>query len=79
VKFVGFDGGAQNMEGLEDGGINALVLQNPYAMGYLGVNTMLSHLAGQAVPANIDTGATLLTRDNLDSAPVKELLAHTVQ
>jgi len=79
VKFVGFDGGAQNMEGLKDGGINALVLQNPYAMGYLGVNTMLSHLAGQAVPATIDTGATLLTRDNLDSAPVKELLAHTVQ
>ena len=79
VKFVGFDGGAQNMEGLKDGQINALVLQNPYQMGYVGVNTMLSHLAGKAVPANIDTGATLLTLDNLDSAPVKELLAHTVQ
>ena len=79
VKFVGFDGGAQNMAGLKSGEVNALVLQNPYQMGYIGVNTMLNHLAGHAVPANVDTGATLLTLDNLDSAPVKELLAHTVQ
>jgi ribose transport system substrate-binding protein len=79
VKFVGFDGGTQNMTGLKDGEINALVLQNPYQMGYLGVNTMLSHLAGQSVPTNIDTGATLLTKDNLDSPSVKLLLAHTVQ
>ncbi len=79
VKFVGFDGGAQNMEGLKAGQIHALVLQNPYQMGYIGVKVMLDHLAGKTVPANIDTGATLLTKDNLDSAPVKELLSHTVQ
>lgn len=79
VKFVGFDGGAQNMEGLKAGQINALVLQNPYQMGYLGVKVMLDHLAGKTVSTNIDTGATLLTKDNLDSAPVKELLSNTVQ
>jgi ribose transport system substrate-binding protein len=79
VKFVGFDGGAQNMDGLKAGQIQALVLQNPYQMGYLGVKVMLDHLAGKTVPTNIDTGATLLTKDNLDSAPVKELLSHTVQ
>jgi ribose transport system substrate-binding protein len=55
------------------------VLQNPYKMGYVGVQVMLDHLAGKTVPANIDTGATLLTKDNLDSAEVKELLDHTVQ
>jgi ribose transport system substrate-binding protein len=79
VKFVGFDGGAANMAGLQAGQINGLVLQNPYQMGYLGVKVMLDHLAGKTVSTNVDTGATLLTKDNLDSAPVKELLSHTVQ
>jgi ribose transport system substrate-binding protein len=79
VKFIGFDGGTANMEGLKAGQINGLVLQNPYMMGYLGVNTMLDHLAGKDVPANVDTGSTLVTKENLDSGPVKELLAHTVQ
>ena len=79
VKFIGFDGGAANMQGLQAGQINGLVLQNPYEMGYQGVKVMLDQLAGKTVPANIDTGATLLTKENLDSPPVKELLNHTVQ
>jgi len=79
VKFVGFDGGTQNMAALQVGLINALVLQNPFQMGYLGVKVMLDHLDGKPVPANIDTGATLVTKDNLDSPAVKALLDHTVQ
>ncbi|MGA2052260.1 MAG: substrate-binding domain-containing protein [Opitutales bacterium] len=78
VKFVGFDGGAANMAGLQAGEINALVLQDPYTMGYDGVNTMLDFLAGKTVPTNIDTGTVLLTKDNQDTPAVKALLAHTV-
>lgn len=78
VKFVGFDGGAANMAGLAAGHINALVLQDPYTMGYQGVKVMLDHLAGKTVPTNIDTGTVLLTKDNQDTPAVKTLLAHTV-
>jgi len=78
VNFVGFDGGAANMAGLAAGHINALVLQDPYTMGYQGVKTMLAYLAGQKVPTNIDTGTVLLTKDNQDTPAVKTLLAHTV-
>jgi ribose transport system substrate-binding protein len=78
VKFVGFDGGAANMAGLQSGEINALVLQDPYTMGYDGVNTMLAFLAGKTVPSNIDTGTVLLTKDNEDTPTVKTLLSHTV-
>jgi ribose transport system substrate-binding protein len=78
IKFVGFDGGKANMDGLQSGHINALVLQDPYNMGYLGVKTMLDHLAGKTVPSNIDTGTVLLTKDNQDTPAVKTLLSHTV-
>lgn len=79
VKFVGFDGGAANMAGLKAGEINGLILQNPYKIGYEGVRVMLDHLDKKPVPATVDTGAILVTKDNLDSPAVKELLAHTVQ
>ena len=37
-------------------------------MGYLAVKTMVRHLRGEKVEARIDTGATLVTRENLDRA-----------
>jgi ribose transport system substrate-binding protein len=78
VKFVGFDGGQANMDGLKAGHIQALVLQDPYQMGYKGVTTMLDFLAGKKVDANVDTGTHLLTKDNQDTPEIKTLLAHTV-
>jgi ribose transport system substrate-binding protein len=78
VKFVGFDGGSANMDGLKKGEINALVLQDPYKMGYLGVKTMLGLLDGKTIDPRIDTGTVLISKENLDTPAVKDLLAHTV-
>jgi ribose transport system substrate-binding protein len=79
VKFVGFDGDKTNMDGLNAGEIGAIVLQYPYQMGYLGVKTMLAHLAGQTVPTNVDTGTVVLRKDNQTDPAVKALLDNTVQ
>jgi ribose transport system substrate-binding protein len=43
-------------------------------MAYLGVKTMVSHIRGEKVPARIDTGVTLVTRDNMNDPKVAELL-----
>ena len=37
VFLVGFDSNVATIEGLQTGSVDALVVQNPYAMGYLGV------------------------------------------
>jgi len=79
VKFVGFDGGKMNMDGLAAGHIQALVLQDPYQMGYKGVTTMLDFLAGKKVDANVDTGTHLLTKDNQNTPEIQTLLKNTVQ
>jgi ribose transport system substrate-binding protein len=43
-------------------------------MAYLGVTTMVSHLRGEKVEARIDTGVTLVTRENMGEPEVAELL-----
>jgi ribose transport system substrate-binding protein len=74
VKFIGFDSSDKLVEGLRSGDVNALVLQDPFNMGYLAVKTLVDHLKGTKVEARIDTGAKLLTKDNMEQPAMKELL-----
>ena len=75
VKFVGFDASAKLIDGLRAGEINGLILQNPRNMGYLGVKTLVDKIKGQTVEKRIDTGATLVTKENMDQPDVAKLIA----
>jgi ribose transport system substrate-binding protein len=74
VKFVGFDSSEKLVQGVRDGHIHGLVLQNPFNIGYIAVKTMVSHLRGEKVEARIDTGAKLAEQGNLGDAEIKDLL-----
>ncbi|MBC8064484.1 MAG: substrate-binding domain-containing protein [Chlorobia bacterium] len=74
VKFVGFDSSVKLIEGLSKGEINALILQNPRKMGYLGVKTMVEHLKKTPVEKRVDTGAELVTGDNMKDPAIAKLL-----
>jgi ribose transport system substrate-binding protein len=74
VRYIGFDSSDTLVKGLSDGHIDALVVQDPVNMGYLGVKTMVDHLQGRKVPSRIDTGAQLITRDRMNDPAIKELL-----
>ncbi|MBN1865459.1 MAG: substrate-binding domain-containing protein [Victivallales bacterium] len=72
--FVGFDASPPLLDGLKAGHINALVVQNPYRMGYEGVKTLVRHLRGDDIPLEIDTGVNLVTGENIDTPEIKEFL-----
>ncbi len=74
VKFVGFDTSPPLLEGLEKGEILALVAQNPTKMGYEGVKTAIRFLKGEKVPEAIDSGAALVTKDNLKTPEIQSML-----
>jgi ribose transport system substrate-binding protein len=74
VRFIGFDASQNLVQGLRDGQIQGLVVQDPVNMGYLGVKTLVSHIRGEKVPRRIDTGVRLVTPDLMDQPEVKELL-----
>jgi ribose transport system substrate-binding protein len=74
TKFIGFDASDTLVKGMSDGHIDALVLQDPVKMGYLGVKTMVDHLQGRTVEKRIDTGVHLIARERMNDPAVKELL-----
>jgi len=75
VKLVAFDASPEEVSLLEEGVIQALIVQNPFGMGYEGVKAAVDHLEGKEIPARIDTGVVVVTANTLDSPEVQKLLA----
>jgi ribose transport system substrate-binding protein len=75
VKIVGFDASQTLIQDLEHREIDSLVVQNPFRMGYFAVKTLVDHLHGGRPERRIDTGATLVTADNLNQPDIRELLS----
>jgi len=74
VKFVAFDAGELLNAALKAGDIAGFVVQNPMAMGYLGVKTAVAVLRGEKVAPVIDTGVGFVTKENMNEPAVAELL-----
>ena len=67
VIEVAFDTNPVCVELLQKGAVSALIVQNPYAMGYLGVEKAWQSLQGQRFDADtlINTTTTTITRDTM--------------
>ncbi len=74
IKFVGFDSSKELVDALKSGDVNALVVQNPINMGYLGLKTVVDAINGKAPSRMVDTGVNLVTKENMDSADSQEVL-----
>jgi ribose transport system substrate-binding protein len=74
IELIGFDSDDKLIALLKDGTIKGLVIQDPYRMGYEGVKTALAASKGEKVPATVDTGVNLITKENMDSPRSQELL-----
>ena len=76
VFYVGFDSNVVTIDGLQDGFVDALIVQNPYAMGYLGVESAYKLLAGQGggLEPMVDTSTQIVNRENLFTMDVQKAL-----
>jgi len=74
ITLVGFDSSPNLIEDLSAGVIDSLIIQNPYRMGYDGVKTLVDKLDGKQPPRRIDTGVKLVTKENLSSPEIQQLL-----
>ncbi|MFS0734923.1 ABC transporter substrate-binding protein [Microbacterium sp. 1P10UB] len=66
VTIVGFDAGPAQVQALKDGTVQALVAQEPGTIGSDGVAQALAALDGGTPEATIQTGFTIITKDNVD-------------
>jgi ribose transport system substrate-binding protein len=74
IKMVGFDAEKALIDGLKAGQIDALIVQNPFKMGYEGVKAVVMNIQGKPVEKKIDTGVAVVTKDALDQPDIKALL-----
>jgi ribose transport system substrate-binding protein len=74
IPVVAFDTDPQENAALKDGSIDALVVQNPYFFGYQGVIEAGMASVGTAPPPNLDPGAVVADKTNMNTDAVKQLL-----
>lgn len=74
VAFYGFDASEKLVAALGAGEINGLVVQNPYKMGKLSVESMVKAIKGEKVESRLDTGATLVNKENMSQPDIDKVL-----
>ena len=74
VNVVGFDAASNEVNALQAGEIDALIVQDPFKMGYEGVKAAMMSIKGESVPNRIDTGVYVVTRENLNQPEIQRLL-----
>jgi ribose transport system substrate-binding protein len=76
VAIVGFDASTTQVNDLRNEVVDALIAQHPEEIGSTGVQTAFDYLESQQEPSEreIDTGLTIVTRDNLEDSEVQRYL-----
>lgn len=75
VKLVAYDSSPDEIKAIQEGVIEATIVQAPYQMGYKGVQTVLKAIHKQAVTERfIDSGMTVVTKENLNTPEVQKVL-----
>lgn len=74
VTLVGFDSSIDEIKLIEAGAIQMTVVQKPFNIGYLSVKTAIDLLNGKKVSKRIDTGAQIITKENMYTIENQKLL-----
>ncbi len=75
VKLIGFDASKAEIEYLKKKVVQGVVVQDPFKMGYEGVKALAQIVRGQGTPEKrIDTGAKVITPENMETPEMRKLL-----
>lgn len=65
IMMIGFDSSIEEIQLLEEGVFEAVVVQYPFNMGYLGVLNACKLARGEEVEKIVDSGTSLITKEDL--------------
>lgn len=74
VHLVAVDSSEEMVAFLRDGVMSALVVQDPFGMGFQAVKSLVDKLNGKTPPKRIDLSARLIVKKDLDDPAVRRLL-----
>jgi len=73
VPIVGFDASPTLQKDLRDGIISALVVQDPFRIGYTGVKTIVQKRNGESPPRQIELPARVVRAADLNDPEIQRL------
>lgn len=71
IKIVCFDSDPILLEGIESGSVDALIVQNPFEIGYKGVQTCVGAIEGNTPAKNIPIPSMVVNKTNLEEMKIK--------
>ena len=74
LSVVSFDGGEDQLTRLTEEKLDGLVVQNPYGIGYATVVACARAVLGQGNEAEVNTGYTWVTRDNMEDEEIAKMM-----
>ncbi len=74
IALIACDQDLDLLHHLRSGGIDSLIAQNTYVMGYDAIQALHKQLAGEHTERRIVVPPVLITRDNIDSQSVQQVL-----
>ncbi len=75
--LIGFDYKPGFELSLKDGNLYALVMQDPFRMGYTAVEQLVAFRAGRQIPKEVTIDAVVVTAANLDDANIRAALGRS--
>jgi ribose transport system substrate-binding protein len=72
IKLVGFD--QDLIPPIRDGGVDSVVVQNTFELGRIAMELMHREIQGAAGSAEVNVKPVLMTRENVDSAEIRQIL-----
>ena len=73
VCGVGFDSNVKCVGMLETGEIDTLIVQNPFAIGYLAVSNAATLMSGKSIEPSIETSVYVVDRSNMFNKDVQKV------
>ncbi|QXI65004.1 D-allose-binding periplasmic protein [Paracoccus marcusii] len=74
LTALGFDGNEDLQQFVRDGVLTATAVQGSFAMGEMGVQTVMDILAGETVEPVINTGVVMVDKANIESDEARNVL-----
>jgi ribose transport system substrate-binding protein len=74
LAVIAVDAGAQEIFGLKNGFVDAIIVQKPWMMGKMGVEYAMKAINGETLEKFIDTGIVAITPEMIESGAAEEYL-----
>jgi ribose transport system substrate-binding protein len=74
IIITAYDSDPEEVAAIKSGALKAIMVQDPYGMGYKGVDSAVKAIGGEKLPAYVDTGVVAVEAFNVDDPATQGIL-----